>query len=114
MVRLCIFVLIILALISCQETSDNKQPWKIGGDYGMSKIIVNQDEATDVKICSDKYKDIGFSTTINIHYDGKTYYRLIEGLCVTIHAKKASVRFATPSSGKRAEGTFEILESSSK
>lgn len=110
MFKQSLFALIILSLFACKEAPDNTQIWKIGGKHGMSKVIINQDEAADIKICSDKYKDIGFSTNINIDYDDKTYFRLIEGLCITIHAKKVRVRFATPSSGKRAEGTFEILE----
>ena len=114
MIKISLFAVIVLCLFACKETIDNKQPWKIGGKHGMSSVILNQDKATDIKICSDRYKDIGFSTNINVDYDDQTYFRLIEGLCITLHAKKIRIRFATPSSGKRAEGTFEILESSSK
>lgn len=109
MKNLTIPVFICLWLFACQDTSENKQPWKIGGKHGMSNIIFDQEQAADIKICADKYKDIGFSTSINIAYDENIYYRLIEGLCITIQAKKVRVQFATPSSGKRAEGTFEIL-----
>ena len=104
---------IILSLFSCSEKPDHSQPWKIGGKHGMSNVIVNQENAANVKICSDYYKDIGFSTNINVDYDGETYFGLIEGLCITLHAKKIRIRFATPSSGKRAEGTFEFVEESS-
>ena len=113
MIKLSLFTIIILSLFACKETVDNTQPWKIGGKHGMSKVIFDQDKAADIKICSDKYKDIGFSTNINVDYDDQTYYRLFEGLCITLQARKVRIRFATPSSGKRAEGTFEILESSS-
>ena len=114
MIRLTIFFFITLVLFSCNEKPDYSQLWKIGGKHGMSNVIVDQDKATDVKICSDYYKDIGFSTNVNVDYDDKTYFGLFEGLCITLNAKKIRIRFATPSSGKRAEGTFEILELSSK
>ena len=114
MLKLIYILLFCLSLLSCAEKPDHSKPWKIGGKHGMSNVIVNQAKAMDVKICSDYYKDIGFSTNINIDYDDQTFFGLIEGLCITVHAKKVRIRFATPSSGKRAEGTFEILESSSK
>jgi len=111
MMKPSLFALIVLSISACTEVSENIQPWNIGGDHGVAKVIVDLDSAKNIKICSDKYKNIGFATNINIDYDDKTYFRLIEGLCITIHAKKVRVRFATPSSGKRAEGTFEILDS---
>ena len=110
MIKLSFLVTICLSVCACNDVSDNTELWKIGGKHGMSKIIFEEDQPVDIKICSDKYKDIGFSTNINIDYDDKTYYGLMEGLCITINAKKVKVRFAAPSSGKRAEGTFEILE----
>jgi len=111
MMKPWIYILIVFCLLACKGESENIQPWNIGGKHGVAKMIVDLDKAVDIKVCSDKYKNIGFSTNINIDYDDKTYFRLIEGLCITIHAKKVMVRFATPSSGKRAEGTFEILGS---
>jgi len=111
MAKKSIFTIIILIFCSCNDNSKNLQVWEIGGKHGMSKVIFEQDQAADIKFCSDKYKDIGFSTNINIDYDENTYYRLFEGLCITINAKKVRVRFATPSSGKMARGTFEILDS---
>lgn len=110
MIKKVIFLVFVLMIFACEDTSRELQPWKIGGKHGMSKVIFEQDQPAEIKFCSDKYKDIGFSTNINIDYDENTYYGLIEGLCITIHAKKIKVRFATPSSGKRAEGTFEILK----
>jgi len=75
----------------------------------MSKVIIDEESSKQVKICSDKYKNIGFPVNVNIDYDDETYFGLIEGLCITVNAKKIKIRFATPSSGKRAEGTFEVL-----
>ena len=100
---------VVLVLMGCEDDLNNVQLWKIGGKHGMSKVILNQENTAEVKICADKYKDIGFSTNINVDFDQETYFGLHEGLCITLNAKKIRIRFATPSSGKRAEGTFEIL-----
>ena len=109
MVNKIIFIITILIVCACNDESKTIQIWEIGGKHGMSKIIFEQDQSENLKICSDEYKDIGFFSNINIDYDDNTYYGLFEGLCITIKAKKVKVRFASPSSGKRAKGTFEIL-----
>ncbi len=108
MKKILVLLVIIFSLAACKEES-NASIWKIGGKHGMSNIIFDQEQAEAIKICSDFYKDIGFSTNVNVDYDGKTFFGLIEGLCITLHAKKVRIRFATPSSGKRAAGTFEVL-----
>ncbi len=108
-----IFLLILVCFVICACINEPKKEihnWQIGSNTSVSKVIFEQSEAARVKVCSDKYKNIGFSTNINIDYDDNTYFRLIEGVCITVKAKKIRVRFATPSSGKRAEGTFEVLE----
>lgn len=108
-----IFLLILVCFVICacfNEPKNEIHNWQIGSNTSVSKVIFEQSEAARVKLCSDKYKNIGFSTNINIDYDDNTYFRLIEGVCITVKAKKIRVRFATPSSGKRAEGTFEVLE----
>ena len=110
MVKKSIFIIFILIIFACNDKPKNIHVWEIGGKHGMSKVIFEQDQPETLKVCSDKYKDIGFSTNINIDYDGKIYYGLLESLCITIKAKKIRVRFATPSSGKRAQGTYEVLQ----
>ncbi|MBT8123736.1 MAG: hypothetical protein KJO81_02805 [Gammaproteobacteria bacterium] len=112
MSKIFLLILVGFAICACTNEPKNKiHDWQIGSNSSISKVIFEQDEAARVKVCSDEYKDIGFSTNINIDYDENTYFRLIEGVCITIKAKKIRVRFATPSSGKRARGTFEILDS---
>ena len=98
-----------ICVLSCSVDKSNEQLWKIGSNTSMNKVIIDQENSKNVKICSDKYKNIGFPVNVNIDYDDKTYFGLIEDLCITVNAKKIRIRFATPSSGKRAEGTFEIL-----
>ncbi len=108
--KLSLFVLLCFAIAACNDTSKNNiQAWQIGGKQSMSNTIFDEDEPENIKICVDEYKDIGFSTTINIHYDDNIYHQLFKGLCITVNAKKVKVRFATPSSGKMARGTFEVL-----
>lgn len=76
----------------------------------MSKTLTELDEPKNIKICSDQYKQISFPLHLHIDYDDQRYYGLIEGLCITVNARKVEVKLATPSSGKMARGTFEILE----
>ncbi len=112
MSKLFLLILVSIVTSACiNEPKKNIQDWQIGSNTSVLKVIFEQDEAARVKVCSDEYKDIGFSTNINIDYDDNTYFRLIEGVCITIKAKKITVRFATPSSGKRARGTYEVLDS---
>ncbi len=112
MYKIFLLILFSFAICACMnEPKNNIHEWQIGTNTSVSKVIFEQSEAASVKICSDEYKDIGFSTNINIDYDENTYFRLLEGVCITVKAKKIRVRFATPSSGKRARGTFEILDS---
>ena len=103
------YFLIVIILFACKK--DNSLPWQIGGDLPMSKVVVDVDQPKHIKICSDEYKNIGFPINVNISYDDQKYYGLIEGLCITLHAKKVTVKFATPSSGKMAKGTYEVIES---
>lgn len=105
--KTCFAILVIGLLIGC---NDRSQPWQLGGDMPMSKTLAELDEPKNIKICSDKYKHISFPLSLHIDYDEQRYYGLIEGLCITVNAKKVKVKFATPSSGKMAQGTFEILE----
>ncbi len=103
-----ISILLMMLLIACKNESS--QQWEIGGHFPMKRVLVDLDQPKDIKICSDEYKNIGFPVNVNIDYDDQRYYGLIEGLCITVRAKKLTVKFATPSSGKKARGTFEILQ----
>ncbi len=100
-------VLVSGLLVGC---NDNLIHWQIGGNLAKHKILVESQELRDIKVCSDEYKNIGFPVHLNIKYDQNTYYGLLEGLCITVRAKTVKLEFASPSSGKMARGTFEILE----
>lgn len=103
---------IAMACILCAcEKQNNSQSWRIGKDQPMSKILVELDSPKNIKICSDEYKHISFALVLHIKYDDKKYYGLLEGVCITVNAKIVKVKFANPSSGKMARGTFEILDS---
>ena len=95
-------------LFACKD--DNAQVWKIGKDQPMSKTLVELESPKNIKLCSDEYKHISFPLVLHIDYDENRYYGLLEGLCITVHAKTLKIKFANPSSGKMARGTYEILE----
>ena len=103
-----IIIAVIYSLTACE---DNVQTWRIGKDQPMSKILVELDMPKNIKICSDEYKHISFPLVLHVDYDDNRYYGLLEGVCITVHAKKLSVKFANPSSGKMARGTFKVLDS---
>ena len=107
--RFLIIFAVILFFAACKE--DKAQTWKIGKDQPMSKVLVELDSPKNIKICSDEYKHISFPLVLHVDYDDNRYYGLLEGVCITVHAKKLRVKFANPSSGKMARGTFEVLDS---
>jgi len=103
-----ICIILVSLLIGCSKDSGIR--WEIGGNQAKHKILVESEVLQNIKLCSDKYKNIGFPVHLNVHYDEKTYFGMLEGVCITVRAKKVKVTFATPSSGKVAIGTFEILD----
>jgi hypothetical protein len=106
-INLLVMIVFTSLLLACNEK--HATFWQIGGNLAKHKTLVNSNQLKKVKVCSDYYKNIGFPVHLNIHYDDKIYYGLLEGLCITVQAKKVDVRFANPASGKVAKGTFEIL-----
>jgi len=110
LVKVSIFIGLICMLCAC-EKHDNSQVWQIGKDQPKSKTLLELDSPKKIKICSDEYKHISFPLVLHVIYDDKKYYGLLEGVCITVHAKTLKVKFANPSSGKMARGTYEILGS---
>lgn len=102
--------LVTILICGCGKDSVDSINWKIGENLPKHKIIVDSQELKKVKVCSEEYKNVGFPVHLNITYDQKTYFGLLEGLCISVHAKKIKVEFASPSSGKMARGTYEVLE----
>lgn len=105
--RALIILALIFLLAACE---DNAQIWKLGKDQPMKKTLVELSAPKNIKICADEYKHISFPLVLHVDYDDNRYYGLIEGVCITVHAKILKVKFANPSSGKVAIGTFEILD----
>lgn len=103
-------VVVMLMLSACEKPS-NAQIWKIGKDQPKSKVLLESDIPKKIRFCSDEYKHISFPLTLHVIYDGQKYYNLLEGVCIIFEAKMLKVKFANPSSGKMARGTFEILDS---
>ena len=108
--QITILVTSVFILLSCNDNA-NVMQWRIGKDQPKSKTLLELDSPKNIKICSDEYKHISFPLVLHVIYDDKKYYGLLEGVCITVHAKTLKVKFANPSSGKMARGTFEILDS---
>ena len=92
----------------------NKNSNNVTGDIG-NKGAINW----AILICGSDHFSAGFESDIrdmyvlltdNLQYDDDNiYYGLLEGVCITVRAKTLKVKFANPSSGKVAYGTYEIL-----
>lgn len=109
-ILVCFFMVCnVCMLTACEQPIDNSQNWLIGKDQPMKKTLLELDAPKNIRFCSDKYKHISFPLVVHVVYDDNIYYGLLEGVCITVRAKTLKVKFANPSSGKVAYGTYEIL-----
>jgi hypothetical protein len=99
-----------ICILSACGKPNNAQQWLIGKDKPKSKVLLEADTPKKIRFCSDQYSHISFPLTLHVIYDDNKYYGLLEGACITVQAKFLKVKFANPSSGKMARGTFEVLE----
>ena len=102
---------VIICVLSACEKQRNAQGWQIGKGQPMDKTLLELEAPKNIRVCSDEYRHISFPLILHVIYDDKKYYGLLEGVCITVNAKVLRVKFANPSSGKMARGTFEILGS---
>lgn len=104
--------LLILAMIAVSGCQDYGDPWRItvGKDKPKEHVFVDGNEPHEVMICLDKKGGSGYPTTIVAKFDEEKYPGMIEGQCMFFTGNRVSVRFATPSSGKYAEGTFKVTQ----
>lgn len=108
---LCLMLFVLISLLSACEKQSNAQSWQIGKGQPMNKTLLELESPKNIRVCSDEYRHISFPLILHVVYDDKKYYGLLEGVCITVHAKVLKVKFANPSSGKMARGTYEILDS---
>ena len=106
--RLLVVVLLPFLMMACQETGE---PWHITVGKGKPKeqVLVDGQQATEVKICLDKKGGSGYPTTVVAQFDDDFYANMLQGQCMYFTGKRVAVRFGTPSSGKFARGTYEII-----
>lgn len=104
-----VFLVFILLMVS--GCHDYGEPWRItvGKDKPKEQVFVDGDEPQEVMICLDKKGGSGYPTTIVGKFDDEKYAGMLVGQCMHFIGKRVSVKFATPSSGKYAEGTFKVI-----
>ena len=108
-VKNVIWIFILVLMSGCHNYGD---PWRItvGKDKPKEHVFVDGDEPQEVMICLDKKGGSGYPTTIIGKYDDQKYAGMLEGQCMFFIGKRVSVKFATPSSGKYAEGTYKVIQ----
>ena len=91
---------------------DSGEPWKItvGMDKPKEQVFVDSDQSQEVMICLDKKGGSGYPTTVVAKYDDGRYAGMLQGQCMFFVGKRVSVKFATPSSGKYATGTYKVIQ----
>ena len=106
--RLLVVTLLPFLIGACQEAGEE---WHITVGKGKPKeqVLVDSQEVSEVKICLDKKGGSGYPTTIVAQFDDEFYANLLQGQCMYFSGKRVAVRFGTPSSGKFARGTYEII-----
>ncbi len=109
LVNKVILIFILVFLSGCHDYGD---PWRItvGKDKPKEHVFVDGDEPQEVMICLDKKGGSGYPTTIVGKFDDEKYAGMLVGQCMNFIGKRVSVKFATPSSGKYAEGTFKVIQ----
>ena len=104
-----ILIPIIIFVSGCH---DSGEPWRVtvGLDKPKEQVFVDGDQVQEVMICLDKKGGSGYPTTIVGKFDDQKYAGILVGQCMFFEGKRVSVTFATPSSGKYAEGTYKVIK----
>ena len=104
-----ILIFIITLSTSCNYEPD--QSWRItvGLDTSKEKILYQGDGPKEVRVCLDKKGGSGYPTRVLTKYDDQRYVGMLEGQCMFFKGNTVAVRFANPSSGKYANGTYKVM-----
>ena len=107
-IRLLIIALLPLLLLGCQKELPQ---WHITVGKGKPKeqVLYEGDASKEVKICLDGKGGSGYPTTVVASFDDDFYGGMLVGQCMYFSGQRVAVRFGTPSSGKYAKGTYEII-----
>lgn len=106
--RLLIAAFLPFLLVGCQETGEE---WYITFGKGKPKeqVLLDGGDVREVKVCLDKKGGSGYPTTVVAQFDDQSYAGMLRGQSMFFKGKRVAVRFGTPSSGKFAKGTYEII-----
>lgn len=106
--RLLVVAFLPFLVMACQEPG---QEWHITVGKGKPKeqVLYEGQEASEVKICLDKKGGSGYPIAVVAEFDDEFYGGMLVGQCMFFTGKRVAVRFGTPSSGKYAKGTYEII-----
>ena len=106
--RLLIVAFLPFVITACEEPGEE---WNISVGKGGDKqvVLVDGGEPTEVKVCLDEKGGSGYPISVVAQFDDDKYPGLLEGQCMFFKGKKVVLRFGTPSSGKYAKGTYEII-----
>ncbi len=109
LVKKVILIFIVVLVSGCH---DSGEPWRItvGLDKPKEQVFVEGDQPQEVMIYLDKKGGSGYPTTIVGKFDDQKYAGMLVGQCMFFEGKRVSVKFATPSSGKYAEGTYKVIQ----
>ncbi|MFK7794673.1 MAG: hypothetical protein AB8B89_04930 [Gammaproteobacteria bacterium] len=106
-----LFVAALLLLLYGCHDSDLGEPWRItvGLDVPKEMIFVDGDITQEVRICLNTMGGSGYPTRVSARYDDERYTPMLVGQCMFFKGKRVSVKFANPSSGKYASGTYKVI-----
>ncbi len=101
---------LLLLVFGCHDSAD--EPWRItvGLDKPKEMVFVDGDVPQEVRICLDKLGGSGYPTRVAAKYDNDRYLPMLTGQCMFFIGKRVSVKFASPSSGKYAAGTYKVIQ----
>lgn len=104
-----LIALLLLLLYGCHELGES---WRItvGLDKPKEMVFVDGDTPKEVRICLDTMGGSGYPTRVSARFDDERYTPMLVGQCMFFVGKRVSVKFANPSSGKYASGTYKIIQ----
>jgi hypothetical protein len=101
---------LVLLLFGCHDSDD--EPWRItvGLDKPKEMVFVDGDVLQEVRICLNTQGGSGYPTRVRAKFDDDRYTPMLTGQCMFFTGKRVSVKFANPSSGKYATGTYKVIQ----
>ena len=105
------FILIFTIATSVSCNYEPGESWRItvGLDTSKEKVLYQGEQPKEVRVCLDKKGGSGYPTRVLTKYDDQRYVGMLEGQCMFFKGNTVAVRFANPSSGKFANGTYKVM-----